>query len=197
MRLGAAARVGGDVEFKASDEVDIAEEATVNGSVVRRRVLVLAPVWAKATMRLFLWLSLFGFIIGGLIAIWLFRSTMPRAVERASGRPWKAAGVGVLLLVGAPLVAIPLGLSLVGLPVAVLVLLTWVVALVLGPVPAVAALGRWLSRGRAGLAGAFLLGAVVWRASIWVAALVGGLLYLAALAVGLGSFALGAWEQRR
>ena len=193
--LGPGADVGGDVEFQSSDRVAVDAAALVGGRLVQREVI--SPVWAKATVRVLMWLSLFAFIVGGLLGVWLFRGTMPRAVRSAVERPWRSAAVGIAVLLAVPLAVLPLGLSLVGLPVAVVLMVTWVMALVLGATPAVAAVGSRMIGDRGGYAGAFIVGAVAWRLAIWILSLVAALLYLAATVVGIGAFAIGAWEQRK
>jgi hypothetical protein len=193
--LGDAARVAGDVTFRASDEARVSDGAVVGGALVRAEVL--APVWAKALTRLVGWLSVLGFLVAGVALFWLFRGTTPRAVRLARERPWRSALVGLGVLVVPPILAIPLFLTLVGLPVAVLILLFWVVGLFLGPIPAVAAVGERLLGGRGGVLGGFVVGALLWRGGMWALSLVAALLYLVPLLVGLGSFTLGAWEGRR
>jgi cytoskeletal protein CcmA (bactofilin family) len=194
LALGDGADVGGDVLYKARRDASVASGAVVNGSLIRRTVL--APVWAKAVTRLFAILSLLGFVIAGLAALWLFRGTSTRAVELAGERPGRSALVGLAVVVAPPLLALPLFVTLVGIPIALFVLVAWVLVLFLGPYPAVARLGAALLRGRTGVAAAFVLGAVAWRFAIWLLPLVGALVYLAALLVGSGSFALAAWQQR-
>ncbi len=186
MVLGDAARVAGDVTFRASDEVRVSDTATVGGTLVQAQVL--APVWARAVTRLVGWLSVLGFLVAGVALFWLFRGTAPRAVGVARERPWRSVLVGLGVLVLPPLLAIPLFLTLVGLPVAVLILLFWVVGLFLGPIPAVAAAGESLLRGRGGVLGGFVVGALLWRAGLWALSLVAALLYLVPLLVGLGAF---------
>ena len=195
MVLGDAARVAGDVTFRASDEVRVSDDATVGGALVQAQVL--APVWARAVTRLVGWLSVLGFLVAGVALFWLFRGTAPRAVGVARERPWRSVLVGLGVLVLPPLLAIPLFLTLVGLPVAVLILLFWVVGLFLGPIPAVAAAGESLLRGRGGVLGGFVVGALLWRAGLWALSLVAALLYLVPLLVGLGAFTIAAWEARR
>ncbi|MFH1331601.1 MAG: hypothetical protein ABIJ48_13290 [Actinomycetota bacterium] len=195
MVLGDAARVAGDVTFRASDDVRVSDAATVGGSLVRAEVL--APVWAKALTRLVGWLSVLGFVVAGVAVFWVFRGTAPRAVRVARERPRRSALVGLGVLVVPPIVALPLFLTLVGLPVAVLILLFWVVGLFVGPTPAVAAAGERLLGGRGGMLGGFVVGALLWRGGMWLLSLAAALLYLVPLLVGLGAFAIGAWETRR
>jgi len=195
MVLGDAARVAGDVTFRASDEVRVSESATVGGTLVQAQVL--APTWARAVTRLVGWLSVLGFLVAGVALFWVFRGTAPRSVGVARERPWRSALVGLGVLIVPPLLAIPLFLTLVGLPVAVLILLCWVLGLFLGPIPAVAAAGERVLGGRGGTLGGFVVGALLWRAGLWALSLVAALLYLVPLLVGLGAFTIAAWEARR
>jgi hypothetical protein len=158
---------------------------------------VLAPVWAKATTRLVAWLSLAALLVAGVVLSWLFRGTARRAAAVAGERPGRAALVGLVMVVVPPLVSLPLFLSLVGIPLALVILLGWVLALVLGPVPALTRWGNWALAGRGGAIGGFVAGALLWRGAIWLLAPISLVLYLAAIVVGLGSFTLAAWERRR
>lgn len=195
LAVGPAARVGDDVTFKASDEVEVAPGAEIGGRLIRRTVI--APVWARAVTRAFAWLSLLGLVVSGVVLIWLFRGTATRAPQIAGSRPGRAAVVGLAVLLVPPLLTLGLFLSLVGLPLAILLLLAWLAAVVLGPIPALAWLGGRLLGGRGGLVGGFLFGALLWRGAMWLLPLIAAVLYLTALLVGLGSFAMAAWEQRR
>jgi len=195
MVLGDSARVAGDVTFRASDEVRVSDSAAVGGALVQAQVL--APTRARAVTRLVGWLSVLGFLVAGAALFWLLRRTVPRAVAVARQRPWRSALVGLAVLVGPPLLAIPFFLTLVGLPVAVLLLLLWAVGLFLGPVPAVAAAGERMLGGRGGAIGGFVVGALLGRAGLWALSLVAALLYLAPLLVGLGAFTIAGWQGRR
>jgi cytoskeletal protein CcmA (bactofilin family) len=193
--LADGARVGDDVTVQVTDRLEVSPEAEVGGRVVERDVL--APVWAKATTRLLAWLSLPALLVAGIVLSWAFRGTARRAPEIAGSRPWRSALVGLALVVLPPLVSLPLFLSLVGIPLALVILVGWVLALVLGPVPALTRWGSALLGGRGGWVAGFVAGAVVWRGAVWLLAPISLALYLAAIVVGLGSFALAAWERRR
>jgi len=195
MVLGDAARVGGDVTFRASGEVRVSDAASVGGALIQAQVV--APTWARAVTRLVGWLSVLGFVVAGVALFWLFRGTAPRSVRVARQAPWRSALVGLAVLVLPPLLAIPLFLSLVGLPVAILILLFWVLGLFLGPIPAVAAAGERLLGGRGGVLAGFVAGALLWRAGMWALSLVAALLYLVPLLIGLGAFVIAARESRR
>ena len=136
-------------------------------------------------------LGIFGFIVSGIILLWLFRSTGAASVEAIERHPLKTLLIGLLVLIGAPLLVVFLAVSLVGLPLAALLFGMLLLALVFGPVPAVTAAGDTVLRRKGGLFGGFVLGAVFWRLGIWLIPLVGVFLYLVALVWGCGW--LGAW----
>ncbi len=190
-----SARVGDDISFKASDVVDISEVAEIGGAVVQRTVIT--PVWAQAVNRAVTWLSLLALLVSGTLLFWLFRRTAARAPDIVAERPLRASLIGLAVLLGAPVLTLPLLLSLVGLPVALLLLVVWAVALVLGPAPTLAWAGRHLLRSRGGLLAGFVVAALLWRGAMWLLPAVGLLLYLAAVAPGIGSFVMAALEARR
>jgi cytoskeletal protein CcmA (bactofilin family) len=194
LTVGSGAAVAGDILYKASGGVDLAE-GVAGGQVSERRVL--APVWAKAAARAFTWLSLLGFLVGSFVVFWLFRSTAERSVWVVGRSPWRAGLVGLAVVIVPPALAAPLGISLVGLPVALLLLVAWLAVLVLGPASAVAWAGRRILAGRGSVYGALFVGVLVWRGAMWLFGLVAALLYLTALAVGTGAFTIAAWESRR
>lgn len=195
MSLGPDAEIEGDLLYQASEDAATADGAAVAGQFTRRDVL--APVWAKAVTRVVSILSLFGLIVAGLIGAWLFRGTATGAVAEVERHPWRSAALGLGALVLVPILLIPLFLTLVGIPVALLLLILWFVAIVLGPIPAVTRFGEVLLRNRGGMAAALVVGAVVWRVAMWVLPLIAGLVYLAALLVGLGAYVGAGWELRR
>jgi hypothetical protein len=97
----------------------------------------------------------------------------------------------------APIVIVLLVATIVGVPVAILLMLLYALGLLMSPIPAVTAFGHRVLGGRGGLFGAFVLGALVWRLGIEIIPFVGVALYLAALAWGTGGWVLAAWDERR
>ena len=195
LEVAAGARIGDDVTVQVTDRFEVSPEAEIGGRVIERDVL--APVWAKATTRLVAWLSLPALLVAGIVLSWLFRGSSRRAAEIAGDRPVKSALVGLAFVVVPPLVSLPLFLSLVGIPLALLVLVAWLLALVLGPITALTRWGTALLGGRGGRMAGFVAGTVLWRGAVWLLAPISAVLYLGAIVVGLGSFTLAAWERRR
>lgn len=193
--VGPDAAVAGDLVYQASRDAVVSDGAVVAGQLTRRDVI--APVWAKAVTRIVSILSLFSLIVAGLIAGWLFRGTASGAVSQVERHPWRSAGVGAVTILAVPILAAPLFLTLVGIPVALLLLIAWLCAIVLGPIPAVTRFGEVILSGRGGMAAALVVGAVIWRAAMWALPLIAGLIYAAVLLVGLGAYVTAGWELRR
>lgn len=196
LTLGPAATIEGDLLYRSGSGADAAATAQVGGQFERlptRGGFGTELILTVATIIGFL-----GFLFAGLVLLWLFRATAPRAVATVEDRPLRATAIGVAGIVLIPIVSLLLVLTLVGVPVAIALAILMVLALLFGPVPAVTALGsRLLRKRQAGLFAAFLLGAVIWRTGIWLIPYVGVALYLGALAAGTGGWIVAIWEGRR
>ena len=193
LSVDAGASVAGDVLYRSSSTATIAP-GVVEGQIVQlpaQSNFVFGVILAIANV-----LGILAFIVSGIILFWLFRSTGAAAVEAIERHTTKTFFIGFLALIGAPLLVLFLAVTLVGLPLAVLALAMLLLALVFGPVPAVAAAGDVVLRRKGGLFGGFVLGAVAWRLGIWLIPFLGVFLYLAALIWGVGGWVLGAWRVR-
>ena len=199
LTIGAEATVGGDVLYRSPNEASIAAGAEIAGEVVdlpAQSNFFFGLVLTLANIVTFL-----GFLLTGLLALWLFRATGEASVAAIEQNPFKSLLLGIGLVIAGPLVVVLLAGTLVGLPVAAILLFGMVVGLVVGPIPSVTVLGDLLLRRRGGLFGAFVLGALLWRGLIWGTSLigigfVGALLFLIAHVWGVGGWVLGGWRVR-
>lgn len=195
LTLGRATVVDGDVLYRSGNDADIAATAQVASQLVRlptRGSFGVELVLTLATI-----VGFFGFLFAGVVLLWLFRTTGPRAVVTVMDRPFRSAAVGVGAILVLPVLILVLMLTLVGVPVALALLVLLALALLFGPVPAVTSIGSRLLGGRYGLFAAFFLGAALWRLGIWLIPFVGVGIYLGALVVGAGGWVIAIWEQRR
>lgn len=193
--VGPDAMIGGDVVYRSALDAGISDGASIGGTVTK------LPAQSNFVYGIILMLAnvigFLGFLVAGLAALWLFRSTASHATGAMLKRPIRSFFVGLVTVVALPLVVVLLAATLVGIPLAVIVALLAGVGFIIGPVPAVAALGNRLLFRRGGLFGAFLLGAVLWRLGIWLIPLIGGALYVIALVWGIGAWVLGTMSARR
>jgi cytoskeletal protein CcmA (bactofilin family) len=195
LTVGSEFESGGDLIYRSTRDATIDEDAVISGQLIR--------LPSEGTFVIELWLtiaralSIVAFIVSGIVLLWLFRHTGARAAGLVRTKPGRTLLVGLGTLVLAPLVIVLLVATIVGVPVAILLMILYALGLLLSPIPAVTAFGSLVLGGRGGLFGAFVLGGLVWRFGIELIPFVGVALYLAALVWGTGGWVLAAWEERR
>ena len=188
--LGTGSRVGGVLTAKVVDPDDLRVEpgATVGGE---REVVLwgegasVSPYLTRAFyLRQTLWL------LAALLTGWLLFRLAPGASEVRFETPAAAIrtlGVGLLCVCAAPVAAIIAALTLVGLPVAVVAIGLWALAIYLAKIPVALFLGRTIlgPSGRGGLVPALLVGLL----AVFVAVelpFVGWVIDLALTLIGVG-----------
>jgi cytoskeletal protein CcmA (bactofilin family) len=195
LTVTSTASIGGDVLYRSPSDAAIDGSADVAGSTTRlptRGNFIYGVILSMATA-----ISFFGFLVAGIVAIWLFRTSSSRAVGSMLRKPVRSFLVGVVTVIALPAAVLLLAVTLVGLPLAVIGVLIGAIAFIIGPVPAVTALGNRVLVNRGGLFGAFVVGAILWRLGIWLIPFVGGFIYLIALVWGIGAWMMGFAAARR
>lgn len=187
--LGPNARVGGDVRYDA-ETLTRDPGATVEGRVVREtRGAGGANVVGSVVGAVY---ELLANLLFGAILLFAFPDFSASVASRVGASPVRTGGVGLLTLVGIPVVLVLVAITLVGIPLAIVGAVAFAGAIWAGLVYGQYAVGvralaavdrenRWLAL-VAGLVGFALLGAVP---------ILGSLLELGALLLGLGALVLG------
>ena len=189
VRLLGEAKVGGDVRYRTEDEDDllVADAAQVGGEVVFLGVPeALRDRSRYATGMFYLWelAWLAGAFIVGLIFLWLVPGA--RSLSLGAGTDaLKTSGLGLLTLVGVPIMAVLAGLTLVGLPLSLIVILAWALALYLAKIVVASMLGRMLMSGSDSLAWTLLAGLVIVTVAVNLP-FIGGIISFVLTIVGMG-----------
>lgn len=189
--LGPNADIGGEFRY---DAVKFTQDpaATVAGGVVEDSNLrdsvgaFTLPNWVA-------WgYSLLANLLLGAILLALFPAFSARLAGRVSDEPAKTGGIGLLTLVGGPILLALIAITIIGIPLAVLGAIAFGLGIWVGVVYGQYAVGAWVLRraGRddrwialvVGLVGFAILGAVP---------VLGGLFVFGALLLGLGALASG------
>ena len=179
------ARVGGDVVSSSSPQV--APGATVEGETrtVRFTLRALGIVFWIAW-----WLAVtLSVLVLGLLLLALAPRAMAAALAVARTEIGPAIAWGAAVAIGLPVVSVLVMISVVGIPLGLLGLLSLALVFTLGYVVAALAVGRLMVKEPASRYLAFLAGLVVLRL-VGLVPFVGGLVTFVALAYGLGSLAL-------
>jgi cytoskeletal protein CcmA (bactofilin family) len=195
LEFGPAAVVGGDVLYRSPVEARGAGEAGISGTLTRLPTqgnFVYGIILALANVVGFL-----GFILAGIVTLWVVRGTSARATGAVLVHPWRSLAVGIASVIVLPLLVAAAAMTLVGIPLAVIGVLIGIALFIIGPLPAVTALGHRVLLGNGGLFGGLVAGAVLWRLGIWIIPLVGVFLYVLAMVWGIGGWVLGVVATRK
>jgi hypothetical protein len=188
------ATVGEDVV--SSRPPRVAPGATVNGDV--RRVRFANAFRALGWLLWLAWwlaVSVSTFVLGLLVLLLAPRvATASLAVARARVGP--AVGWGLATAIGLPIVSILLLVTLVGIPLGLIGLLSLALLYGLGYVVAALVLGRRLIREPSSLYVAYVVGLLILRV-IDLVPVLGNLITAAATVFGLGVLTVAAWRAAR
>jgi len=199
LRVLPGTRIGGRLSYRTAEEVVLPPDVQVVGGVeheqtdaaARNRSRWSAPFLAVG------WLWIGGLFALGLVLALSLAAFSLRASTALAHRPWAGLGVGFLVLVCVPAVALALFITLIGIPVALVLLLVYLAMLIVGYVVGALFLAdRLLERASPG-GPRSTLGRLVALLLVLVALafinslpLIGGLVRLAVLLLGLGGIVL-------
>lgn len=161
LRVGPGAVIRGSLRHRVQPaNVSIDPSARIEGEIVALPAAERRD--GRAAFR-FLWRL--AFLLTGAVAIAVFPGLARSAAEALRSRAGLAAGLGVLWLIGAPVLVLALAMTVIGIPLALIVTAVYTASLYIGP----AVLGLWLGRlifrgrgeSRSGLVGTFLVGGLI------------------------------------
>ncbi len=197
--IGKTAVIDGNVTFQTFNEPVIAK-----GAVIRGRQTTTLPQpqvnrfqAAQALFGLVLFSIAAGFMAGFVLLV-VRRAFVERAVAALRNRPGHSFGLGVLMFILVPLIALVLMATVIGIPTALLVLFAVPLLWLVGTVIAAFTMGDFLvnrvprPRGFFGELWQLIVGLVV-LSVIGIIPYLGFLTWLAALLAGLGAF----WQALR
>jgi len=199
------ANIQGDLTYTSEEEANIQTGAQIAGATTHK----LPPVKeerAKAfPFALFSGIGgkVIGFLmalIAGLVIILLAPRRLTSIAEAIRTRPGPSAGWGALILFLTPIAAIIVCITIVGIPVGLIVLALWGIAIYLAQIPVGLFIGRWIIghfrgvEGKAIMVGALALGLVILKLLRLIPHL-GFFIGLAVIIFGLGAVVVS--ERRR
>ncbi len=187
------AQIGGNLDYTSNNSVQLVNGARVAGTTTRH-----TPTDARGAGNGFLdWLrGLIGIFALGLLLIFLLPGLSTRAIDTLRAQPWPSLGIGAVVLVIPPIVALIafiVGLLIGGWWLGVLLIPLWILALAVGYVVTGFLLGRLLFA-RLGWGGYHdalaLLGGLFVLTVVGLLPVLGWLVGLAAVVFGAGALAL-------
>ena len=199
LALAPGGRIDGDLDYRTRTPLSAEEAARVGGAVRHREPVKDDDAHDGWLGGLFFWGGLFwawqtgSALLVGLLAVALFRRGVQQLVSAIAGETTLGAllGFGAFLIV--PIAAVVVMLTVVGLPIGVIAMLLFCVALYVAKLPIAAWAGQWLLA-RAGRPDASPYAAMVTGVlALYLLFLVpwlGGLGWLAATWLGFGAMVL-------
>ena len=193
VELRSGANVTGDVVSQSAPVV--ASGATIGGTSRRLQTNTNWEGFGWAG-RLAWWLAVsVSTLVVGLVLLWLVGRGAGRILEAGRTRIGPSIGLGLLLFFGLPILAIIALVTVVGIPLGIGLLAALLLIYALGYGAAAWILGRSILRGPTSWFLAFLAGWAILRV-VALIPILGGLVWFAAVVVGLGALALAIWRAR-
>ncbi len=197
IRLTSNASVGRNFRYWSETDPSIDEGAIVQGTVTQR--LPPEPFKAERFRRALSGIRMAAAVVSfistlllGLLLLWVYPVFAETAASMIRERPWASFGWGAAALVGTPVLAVVLVMTVVGIPIGIMFMALYTATVYLARVYAITWAGqlvlRWVS-GSSSLAWAFVTGLVVYS-FLSLIPFVGWLLSLATILFGLGALLL-------
>jgi len=140
----APAKIGGDLTYDSASTADVAPNAVVTGTTTQNKPLA----FGGASRNIFNpWLRVVWALLAGVVVIALAPRLMS-AVGKSGRRILPAFGIGIVSLIIVPILAFLLMITVIGLPVGLIFLAAFLIALYLSQVIVGTMLGRLILSGR-------------------------------------------------
>lgn len=146
--IAATARIAGDLTYRSTDDITIEPGAEILGDVIfvrskHPRAWVGSILAGFATFALTFLVGMFAL---GVLLILAFPDAAGASVRRLARTPWVALGLGVAILIVGPIAITLLAASVVGIPLTIVLVAAYVIALFHGYLLGAGALGCWAAR---------------------------------------------------
>jgi len=200
LRIAKGALVKGNLFYESPNKAIVDPRARIMGETMHRlpRAERMRPVFWP---RLAGWIGqLIAAILFGAVLLILFPARVQEAAEGVRQSFWLSLGVGLVVLIAAPVAIVVLAITLVGIPLAIAGLMVYGILLYSAWIFAGLALGQGLL-GRARPAPPKPLGSMILGLALLALAclipIVGGLVMFVAMTAGLGAFLTRWWRSTR
>ena len=143
--FGPNAKIGGDLTYSSKKEVKIAD-GVVGGKVtynpIKKQMGERHMEWAFAGMVAgFSIYSLLATLFFGLFLIWIYKWFTFHVAATVYKEPLKTLGIGFLVFIGMPIAALLFLITAIGLPVSMVLMASWVLALYFSKIMAAMVIG--------------------------------------------------------
>lgn len=210
LRLASNANVQGDINYISEEQISVSETASISGTINRRQTpeLAITPN-AKKAENFVKGLSFFSLVssalaslILGLLLIRFFPYYVKNAANILAARPLPSFGIGLAGLIITPIILIILIVTLLGIPLAMLLIPLFIFYLYLSRLYAIVAIGSKIASAtnkKPSLTTVFIAGLAAYYFLLLIP-FIGGLTKLLVTLMGLGAAILNdknTWQASR
>lgn len=181
--------INGDLTYTSKNAAKISEKSSIAGQVeqtlptAKETNWLLAWVWAKL-------FSIFAAIVIGLVLVFLLKNLTPKILEKIDEKPIKMLVPGLVLMFIIPPIALVLCFTLIGIPLALILMAWWLVATYVARIIAAILVGQLIfkqifKKSDVHLAWPMIVGIIVcWL--LFAIPFIGWIMMLIAIWLGLG-----------
>lgn len=148
LSVGPAAIVKGAISYGSPKQANISPQAQINAISWQEKAADIPQ--KKKTTPGFSWLNALGWIAAGLllwvICYWISPRLLPNMGEIVLNKPGSTLGWGFLVLLLTPLAGLVLAITIIGIPLAIIMLFLYVFVLFTSKILAGDVIGRYLAR---------------------------------------------------
>lgn len=132
LTLGSSAVINGNVDYTSPTKLTSQNGAVIDGTTTYRLAQVhhRLSIWAGPVI-IFRLIWLVGLLVLGLVLVALFPKIFDKWGKIAKSRVWMALLIGFISMFAVPLIILILSLTVIGIPLAMLVILGWLVTAIL------------------------------------------------------------------
>lgn len=146
-----SAMINGDFNYTSSFEAEIEDGATIAGSTTRHDRMMSKPSNDDGAVAAWVWwrvIVMFAALLIGLILVSWLRRPMQAISERMFKKPYATFGYGLLVLIVTPLVCFILLMTVIGIPLALILLALWFIALWIAKIITAIVIGQEIMKRR-------------------------------------------------
>jgi cytoskeletal protein CcmA (bactofilin family) len=181
--------IGGDLNYTAKNAANISSQATISGKVNQTNL----PVKTNSWLWVYLWANLFSIfaaLVVGLVIIFIGKNVSTKMLAKMEKTPTKLFLPGLVIALILPPIALLLFFTIIGIPLALIILAWWLVTTYVAKILTSILVGRLIikslnKKDEAPLFGSLLIGVVVCFL-LFTIPFVGWIISLIAIWLGLG-----------
>ena len=144
LTVASSAVISGDLTYVGEDEADIQSGAQIGGTVTHNLPKEWPFKWGIISNILGRLLSFLMILIIGIIIVVAAPRRMALMADTIRDKPWWSLGWGAIVLFGTPVAAVIVCCTVIGIPLGLIALALYGIALYLAQIPVALFIGRWI-----------------------------------------------------